>query len=223
MPPPPATLESPAQELPVLEFPPDEVKVIRWPDPAPWGGLRKAMTKEDFETRDWNEGNLACTWKFEFNNGYAEAGEERMRLNEIRFMKHLPGAFSASPYGKSGDSMFPEVEIWLSEHQMRKPDFCVLTAAQMVEADKGGCPIPKFMIEVVSPSDQSNYHDQKLIDYFKAGVEVVWHVNPRLEMVVIYISPNDGEIMHGDDICTAAPAFPEFQIKACDVFAALKL
>jgi hypothetical protein len=42
-------------------------------------------------------------------------------------------------------------------------------------------------------------------------------------MVVIYISPNDGEIMHGDDICTAAPAFPEFQIKACDVFAALKL
>ncbi|MBK8038507.1 MAG: Uma2 family endonuclease [Verrucomicrobiaceae bacterium] len=218
MPPPPATLES---KRPVLEFPADEVKIIRWPEPAPWSALRKAMTKEDFESRDWNEGELACTWKFEFNNGYAEAGEERMRLNEIKYMKYLPQAFASSQQG--GAEMFPEVEIWLKENLMRKPDFCVLTMQQMVEADQGGFPIPKFMIEVVSAHDTSQYHDQKLIDYFKAGVEVVWHVNPRLEMVVIYTALGEGEIMHGDDICTASPAFPEFQIKAADVFAALKL
>lgn len=222
MPPPPAILESTAQELPVLEFPPDEVKVIRWPDPAPWGGLRKAMTKEDFETRDWNEGNLACTWKFEFNNGYAEAGELRIKMNEIGYMTELPDAFRSCKHGQAGCRMLFEVEVWLSDTKMRKPDFCVLTAEQIQRAKAGEEPIPKFIIEVVSPSDQSTYHDQKLIDYFNAGVEVVWHVNPRLEMIIIYTSPHDGEIMHGDDICTAAPAFPEFRIKACEVFAAAK-
>ncbi len=206
----------------MLEFPPDEVKVIRWPDPAPWSGLRKAMTKEDFETRDWNEGELACTWKFEFNNGYAEAGEERMKMKEIGFMQWLSKAFASSAHGSQGSELFFEVEVWLSDSKMRKPDFCALTATQIRQAKAGHEPIPKFMIEVISPSDQSTYHDQKLIDYFKAGVEVVWHVNPRLEMVIIYTAPGEGEIMHGDDVCTAVPVFPEFKIKACEVFAATK-
>ncbi len=222
MPPPPATAEPPAKELPTLEFPPDEVKVIHWPDPAPWSGLRKAMTKEDFTTRDWNEGNLACAWKFEFNNGYAEAGEERMKMKEIGFMEGLPDAFRSCPHGKNGSRMYFEVEVWLTDTMMRKPDFCALTPEQIQKAKAGEEPVPKFMIEVVSPSDQSTYHDQKLIDYFKHGVEVVWHVNPRLEMVIIYTAPGEGEIMHGDDICTAAPVFPDFKVKACEVFAAAK-
>lgn len=220
MPPPPATAEA---ERRVLESPPDEVKFVRWPDPAPWLGLRKAMTREDFESRDWNEGELACTWKFEYNNGYAEAFEQRMKMAEIGYMVRLPDAFLASPHGKQGSRMFFEVEIWLSDSKMRKPDFCVLTADQIHQAEVGHEPVPKFMIEVLSPSDQSNYHGQKLIDYFNAGVEVVWHANPRLEMVIIYTAPGEGEIMHGDDVCTAAPAFPEFQMKASEVFAAAKL
>lgn len=182
-----------------------------------------AMTQRDFESRDWNEGETACRWKFEFNGGFAEAGEERMKLNEIKFMVSMPDAFRTCPHGIEGSRMFPEVEIWLSGTLMRKPDFCVLTPQQIAEAEGNGRPVPGFVIEVVSPNDRSTYHDQKLIDYFASGVQVVWHVNPRLEMITIFTSPHEGEIMHGDDVCSAAPAFPKFKMKASDIFAAAKL
>ena len=180
------------------------------------------MTKEDFETRDWNAGE-AARWKFEWNRGFAESYEERMKLNEIKFMRLLPKAFAASPHGGHRAEMFCELEIWLEEDLMRKPDFCVLSADQIAAADQGKHPVPAFVIEVLSPSDQVLHVQQKVCEYFAAGVKVVWHIHPRFNTVTIYTSPTDADIKRGSEACSAAPAFPKFKIKADDVFAAARV
>ncbi|MBX7211300.1 MAG: Uma2 family endonuclease [Verrucomicrobiaceae bacterium] len=195
---------------------------VEIPPLPPWHGLRVKMTREEFEARDWKEGD-AARWKFEWNDGFAEAYEERMRLSEIKFMRRLPNAFAASPHGKQGAEMFCEVEIWLNKRQMRIPDLCVLTEAQIEFADEGGLPVPGFVIEVLSPSDQIMHVQSKVGEYFAAGVKVVWHVHRAFKTVTIYTGPTDAEIKHDHDICSAAPAFPKFKMKASDIFAAAKL
>ena len=196
---------------------------VEIPPLPPWHGLRVKMTREEFEARDWNSGD-AARWKFEWNNGFAETYEERMKLSEIKFMGNLPCAFTACPHGREREAaMYYEVEIWLDDKMMRKPDFCVLTAEQVRQADEGTHPVPLFVIEVLSPSDQVLHVQNKIGEYFAAGVKVVWHVHPQFKTVTIYTGPTDAEIKHGGDICSAAPAFPKFKMKAGDIFAAAKL
>jgi len=222
----PAATSRKKRQTVTVDYPPQVIindpPKVEIPSAMPWQGLRVPMTRDDFEMRDWNSAG-AARWKFEWNHGFAESYEERMKLNEIKFMNTLPQAFAACSHGKRNAAMFYEVEIWLDEQLMRKPDFCVLTSDQVRQADEGGHPVPKFVIEILSPSDQVLHVQQKVGEYFAAGVEVVWHVHPEFKAVTIYTGPVDAVMKHGGDICSAAPAFPKFKMKASDVFAPAKL
>ena len=54
--------------------------------------------------------------------------------------------------------------------------------------------------------------------YFNAGVMVVWHVFPELKSVHVFTSPVDVTICEGDTVCSAAPALPDLQMTANEVF-----
>ena len=60
--------------------------------------------------------------------------------------------------------------------------------------------------------------NQKLKEYFDAGVQVVWHIFPQQQLVYVYKSVKNVFIASDDDMCTAQPALPDFSIKAKDIF-----
>jgi len=74
-------------------------------------------------------------------------------------------------------------------------------------------------VEVISTFDNGNHLEKKLVDYFAVGVETVWYVYPELEMVRVYTSLRQCVYCAGEDVCSAAPALPNFQMKAASIFA----
>lgn len=83
----------------------------------------------------------------------------------------------------------------------------------------GEHPVTSFVVEVISTFDNGNELERKLADYFAVGVQTVWYVYTELEMVRVYTSLRQGIYCAGEDICSAVPALPNFQMKASAIFA----
>ncbi len=78
--------------------------------------------------------------------------------------------------------------------------------------------IPRFVIEVISTSDPINIVNDKVLEYFKAGVKILWHIFPKQQMVYVFKSMSQIAILRADDICSAAPVIPDFEISINDIF-----
>ena len=72
--------------------------------------------------------------------------------------------------------------------QMRRPDVAYLTDEQMAQGRKGEDVIPEFVIEIISETDQFYKIEDKITEYFKAGVKVIWNIVPEHKLVYIYTS-----------------------------------
>lgn len=80
---------------------------------------------------------------------------------------------------------------------------------------------PNLAVEVLSASNTPQEMQQKLIDYFNAGVELVWHVDPRTRTVAVHTSPDDFTVVKGAQALTGGNALPGFKVKVRDLFANL--
>ncbi|MCU0348469.1 MAG: Uma2 family endonuclease, partial [Saprospiraceae bacterium] len=81
--------------------------------------------------------------------------------------------------------------------------------------------VPTFVIEVISSGDQMEKVREKMLNYRDAGVQVVWHIFPKHRQVDVYSGKKLNEMVtcSGDEICSAAPALPNFKIAAVNIFA----
>ncbi len=75
------------------------------------------------------------------------------------------------------------------------------------------------MIEVLSETDQAYRVEEKIAEYFKAGVQVIWTINPEQPVVYVYTSRKNVTICLEDDLCSAAPVLPDFAISVNALFA----
>ena len=48
--------------------------------------------------------------------------------------------------------------------------------------------MPDLAVEVISPSDFGEDDQERLVEYFRAGVRQVWLIYPRLRLLYIYDS-----------------------------------
>lgn len=158
--------------------------------------------------------------KYEWNQGFIETNEKNMTTEQTFITENIAFAFEQTRYRKERHALLSEIDIEMPTlDKMRRPDTVYLTAEQIKAARSGVKPIPQFVIEMVSAHDKVNAIKEKLRDYFNAGVEVVWYVYPNYEEVEVYTSPSDVRVCKGETLCSAAPALPEFSMKASDVFA----
>lgn len=74
------------------------------------------------------------------------------------------------------------------------------------------------MIEIISTNDNLNKVEEKITEYFKAGVKVIWNILPEQKLVYVYTSRKQVQICMDDDICSAAPVLPEFEVKVGEIF-----
>ncbi len=93
---------------------------------------------------------------------------------------------------------------------MRQPDMAYFSDRQI--RDEADQPIPQFCIEVISPTDEGEKIEAKRIEYFKAGVQAVWHIYSESEVVYVYTAPKTVQLCTDDDVCSAWPALDDFTI-----------
>ncbi|MGB3776833.1 MAG: Uma2 family endonuclease [Tunicatimonas sp.] len=72
--------------------------------------------------------------------------------------------------------------------------------------------MPSFAVEIISPNEKGFRIEQKTLDYFAAGVRVLWQIYPNVRLVKVLTSPRDVQMCFGSDACTAAPALPDLQL-----------
>ena len=152
--------------------------------------------------------------KYEFNNGIIEK-TYAMKKNELYICKNLEKVFRHTAAYADDAMLTPEVETWTSKTQFRKPDISFWTRQQQIEDTQS---VPLFAIEVISPNDLINVVNNKVLEYFKAGVQVLWHIFPEQKMVYVFTSPSQITVCFEDDICSAVPVLADFEISVNGIF-----
>ncbi|GJG85811.1 hypothetical protein tb265_09920 [Gemmatimonadetes bacterium T265] len=81
---------------------------------------------------------------------------------------------------------------------------------------------PDFGVEVLSPSDTYAEVAEKLDDFFSAGVELMWLLDPRRRRVEA-VAPDGARRTFAErgaaEVADAAPVLPGFTMAVADVFA----
>ena len=187
-------------------LPKPTIKVAK---PISWEEFqRKYLSREDDYKYEWVDGQVIKT----------KRGIDKTQLyiqrNFLRFFRQL------FVDGKVEGEIIAEPDLFFLKNH-RRPDMAWLTDKQIDDLeDPKAYEVPTFIIEVISNNDQMNTVREKMINYRDAGVQVVWHIFPKMQQVDVYAGKNLSQIVtcSGDDICSAAPALPNFKMSVKDIF-----
>jgi Uma2 family endonuclease len=72
--------------------------------------------------------------------------------------------------------------------------------------------VPDLAVEVISPSDLAEEQLQKILEYFIAGVRLVWVVYPPLGYLHVYSSPKTVQILGRLDTLDGGSVLPGFSM-----------
>jgi Uma2 family endonuclease len=81
--------------------------------------------------------------------------------------------------------------------------------------------VPNLAAEVLSKSNTRKEMKIKRKEYFKAGVELVWEVNPKKRTVAVYTSPTEFTTLTIDETLDGGTVLPGFQLPLKDLFGEL--
>ncbi|WP_461076474.1 Uma2 family endonuclease [Spirosoma flavus] len=147
--------------------------------------------------------------KYEWNDGELITFA-RMKRKHLQLIRQLNRLFLQTKAHQAGGELICEQDVMLTGIQMRRPDMAYFSDEQIRNEEDE--PIPAFCIEVISPTDEGEKIEAKRIEYFKAGVQVVWHIYPENAEVHVYTSRKTVQICSDDDICSAQPVLDDFTI-----------
>ena len=77
---------------------------------------------------------------------------------------------------------------------------------------------PDLAVEVLSPSNTIKEMALKRVDYFAAGVRLVWEVDPKTRTVAVYTGPKRHRVLGETDTLGAGDVLPEFTLPVRDLF-----
>ncbi len=172
----------------------------------------QTMDKADFLRRESDD-----NYAYEFNNGVLNP-TTGMRQEEMAIIQRLTRRFGQTSDYQAGSELIPEIEVWVLEKQMRRPDLFFYTNEQIIASRQQSQEIPRFVAELVSENDDVRKYLKKLQKYFQAGVQVVWLVFPDDNTVYVYTSSKTVTICMDNDMLSAAPALPELQMTVTELF-----
>lgn len=78
---------------------------------------------------------------------------------------------------------------------------------------------PTLPIEVLSPSNTKREMDRKLREYFKAGAELVWYIDPKTQSAVVYTGPDQHAEITFDGTLEGGTVLPGFELRLRQLFA----
>ena len=197
---------------------------IYMPDPAktatesPVQAVKK-ISWEVFQRRYLHREN---GFKYEWVRGRVEKSQRSMDRTQLYILRNLLQHFmKLSQTGVVSGQLIAEADLFLQPDLHRRPDVCWLTHSQInALARPDAREIPPFIIEIISSNDQINRVKKKLLEYREAGVQVVWHIYPAYKQVEVFTGTRleNATLYEGEQVCSAAPALPGFEMAVSAVF-----
>jgi Uma2 family endonuclease len=104
--------------------------------------------------------------------------------------------------------------------RVRKPDVSFIRFGRLpagVLPDGWAKIRPDLTVEVVSPNDLADELDEKLDDYEKAGVPLIWVIYLGSRTVMVYRSDGTVSRLHEDDELSGEDVIPGFRCRVRDI------
>ena len=176
--------------------------------------VRIPMSKETFVNWSPDDGFL-----YEYNNGFAEQ-TTGMKRNERYIISNIQRKFLTTQAFNQKAWLFEESDVWVTDDQKRIPDMSFFTRQQIDDSTNDGDePIPAFVVELISPSDKADKIETKVIEYFNAGVQMIWHIFPALQMIRVFTSVKTSITHFETDVFDAGPVIPDLTMTVNELFA----
>ena len=77
---------------------------------------------------------------------------------------------------------------------------------------------PDLAVEVVSPGDSAREVREKVADWMRAGVRLLWAIDPATRSVTVYRSPDDFDLLSEDATLDGGRVIPGFSANINDLF-----
>lgn len=180
---------------------------------------RKPISYAQFQKRYLTNRN--DRFKYEWVKGFPVITKHTMEKYQYFILRNLRDFFEKLKYTHHINGYFEsEFNLFFGSDVNRKPDIFYFTKEQADEIALGGNPVPEFIIEVISNTDQFNYMIDKMDDYRAAGVKVVWHIFTIKDEVHVYSGNNltSMTVCKGDALCSAAPVLTPFELPVQQIF-----
>ena len=116
----------------------------------------------------------------------------------------------------------PDGYLKLFPGQVRAPDVAFVRRQRLPDGRVPRDPIPalapSLAIEVLSPSNTRREMQRKLRDYFAAGVELVWYIDPRTQSATVYTGPEQYTEIGPDGVLGGGDILPGFKLSLRRLF-----
>jgi len=108
---------------------------------------------------------------------------------------------------------------------VRGPDVAFTSWGRMTGRRRPTEPIPQLapdlVVEVLSPSNTPAEMARKRTDYFGAGAQLVWEIDPRARIVRVFVAADQYHDLTANDTLTGGPVLPGFVLPLAQLFAEL--
>lgn len=130
---------------------------------------------------------------------------EFLRSNDLGMATGPDGPYRLMP----GNVRYPDIAFirWTSLEKNAMP--AVSIAPQP----------PELAIEILSPGNTKKEMDRKLRDYFTAGVQLVWYIDPAERNARCYTSPDGCVTIDETGELVGDPILPGFRLRLGELFA----
>lgn len=113
----------------------------------------------------------------------------------------------------------PLIRIQSSEHDARGPDLCFYTRGRIprdLTASVGEEP-PDLVIELLSPTDRAGQVQRKVVDWLRAGVRLLWYVDPDTGITTVYHAGRITSVGPDEDL-DGVDVLPGFRFRLRSVY-----
>jgi len=101
---------------------------------------------------------------------------------------------------------------------VRGPDVAYWSKERLKEVPLGYIEAaPDMVVEVLSPSNTSKQIREKLKEYFKKGVRIVWVIAPEDRTLTVYRTLDEGRVLHESTTVTGEDVLPGFSCRVSDL------
>jgi Uma2 family endonuclease len=113
----------------------------------------------------------------------------------------------------------------LAKGLVRIPDVSFITKSRLPGGKRPRQRVPglspSLAIEVLSEGNTEQEMSRKLNEYFDAGAQLVWFVDPPTRTVTVYNSPTKCTAFRGNQPLTGGRVVPGFKVKVAEIFSIL--
>jgi Uma2 family endonuclease len=189
---------------------PDRVRMDPPPGQATLDDLVRVNEQHNGQVCEWVENTLV---------------EKAMGFNESWVAFIIMGRFDAFLQAHDlGMCTAPDGVMKILPGIGRAPDVSFLSWKSLPNgkppprSDKVPAVVPDLVVEVLSATNTRREMARKRDEYFRAGVKLVWEVDPESRSAIVYTGPDNSTSILPDGILDAGEILPGFKLSLREVF-----